>query len=417
MKDFSAVNDNNENNLQVIWDLGRRCTYSCSYCPPHRRNNWSATASYDELVKTADSIKRYNDIYNRYRNNDFRVACSFTGGEPTVNPSFFPFLEYLTKNFPEMKRTLTTNGFYTTRRLYQVIEHTEFTTISYHCEATSEQKIQVKKNMQTMIDEKYNFKVNVMFHQDPQYFQDCIELCEWLDSENIGYTPRVIGDEGDVKKGIKNKTVHVYTEDQMEWFKKYWARKNFLDKMSCTKKNTNVMNMAIGDNSQHTKKEVGQKIGRPCCGSRKFEILDENHQWTSTGFVPKTNFNDWSCMVNWYFLYIHQEVDRVWHHQTCQVNLDSKIGPICKVSELDKYCDELELKFMSGSFPYIRCPKTHCGCGLCAPKAKNDSMAEQLFFQHTTNLKPIFQSQPDDIGHGTLKKMVENYDKENGNES
>ena len=55
-----SIDDLREHQLQVIWDLGRRCTYSCSYCPPHRKNNWSELASYDELVHTALNLQRYN---------------------------------------------------------------------------------------------------------------------------------------------------------------------------------------------------------------------------------------------------------------------------------------------------------------------------------------------------------------------
>ena len=92
---FCAINDKKENQLMVIWDLGRKCTYSCSYCPPHRKNNWSPVASLDELIKTADSLDRYASIYNKYRKVPFKTACSFTGGEPTVNPAFFDFLVFL----------------------------------------------------------------------------------------------------------------------------------------------------------------------------------------------------------------------------------------------------------------------------------------------------------------------------------
>lgn len=127
---FCAVDDKNEQQLMVVWDLGRRCTYACSYCPPHRKNNWSPTASLDELKKTADSLERYSNIYNQMRDKPFRVNTSFTGGEPTVNPSFFPFLEYLKQRYPQWKRTLTTNGFYSRRKLDIVMATTDFTTVS-----------------------------------------------------------------------------------------------------------------------------------------------------------------------------------------------------------------------------------------------------------------------------------------------
>ena len=60
-----AIDDKNEKQLMVIWDLGRRCTFACSYCPPHRKNNWSKTANLDELIATADNLERYSEDLQR----------------------------------------------------------------------------------------------------------------------------------------------------------------------------------------------------------------------------------------------------------------------------------------------------------------------------------------------------------------
>ena len=412
---FCAINDKKENQLMVIWDLGRKCTYACSYCPPHRKNNWSDTASLDELIKTADSLERYHNFYNRHRKTPFRLAASFTGGEPTVNPAFFDFLLYLQVQYPHWKRTLTTNGFYSERKLRLVMNNTDYTTVSWHCEGSPDQKKRVKENLRIMHETGYGFKVNVMFHEREDYFNECVELCEWLTERNISFTPRVIGDQGDIKAGIKDKTVHTYTKEQIQWFKDFWKSKSTPKPAVSTPSDT--MNMEV----KPAKKIVGQTIGRPCCGGRQMEIL-EGDSWSQTTFVPQNNFQGWSCMVNWYFLYIHQEINQVWHHQTCQVNLEGKIGPICKVSELGTFVDNLESKVNdTGSIPLIRCPKTHCGCGLCAPKAKSDNHAAAIFKYHTTNIQPVFMEQkkvqqeidPDQ----TLKKLVYLFDEENGNET
>lgn len=411
---FCAINDKTENQLMVIWDLGRKCTYACSYCPPHRKNNWSPVANLDELIKTADSLDRYANIYNKHRKTPFRTACSFTGGEPTVNPAFFDFLVYLQENYPHWKRTLTTNGFYSERKLRLVMDNTQFTTLSYHCEGTAEQKARVRENIRIMHEEKYGFKVNVMFHENEDYFRECMELCEWFDTLGIQYTPRIIGDEGTVKRGIKDKTVHTYTEEQLDWFKNYWNLKKQITKPTVTAPPKDVMHMAVNET---TKKIVGQSIGRPCCGGRNMEILEGNN-WTPTKFVTNNNFQGWNCMVNWYFLYIHQEINKIWHHQTCQVNLEGKVSPISTVDGFDEYCDTLENTInTTGSIPYIRCPKTYCGCGLCAPKAKNDTIAEHLFKSHTNGIEPKFMQQQQETYNGSLKDLVYAHDKENGNET
>jgi organic radical activating enzyme len=419
-----SINDQHEKQLMVIWDLGRRCTFACSYCPPHRKNNWSNLSSYEELVSTADSLERYSEIYNKYRDKKFRVSASFTGGEPTVNPDFFKFLEYLQEHYPHWKRTLTTNGFYSKRKLQTVMDNTNFTTLSYHCEGTEAQKKQVRENMQTMLDVGYNYKINIMFHEDNDYFNECIYLAQWCDDNGVPYTPRVIGDQGDVSKGIKSKTVHTYTNRQMEWLKNYWKAKEFFElKPAYYASNPpkpkspppGVMQMLT--NKLEKKDNVGQSIGRPCCGGRQLDLTFEDGSAKQGSFVTTNNFQGWSCMVNWYFLYIHQEINKIWHHQTCQVNLEGNIGPISTVDNFNEYCDKLEAQFDTGSIPFIRCPKTHCGCGLCVPKAKDDSAADALFESHAPKITPSHMEMQDIDPTMHLKDLVYKFDKDNGNET
>lgn len=411
---FCAVNDKQENSLMVIWDLGRRCTFSCSYCPPHRKNNWSKTASLEELIETAKGLERYHTIYNNKRKNPFKLSASFTGGEPTANPSFFKFLEYLQEHYPHWKRTLTSNGFYSERKLRIVMAKTDFTTVSWHCEATPKQKDRVKQNIQIMHDEGYGFKVNVMFHAHDEYFDECVSLCEWLDERNIKYTPRIIGDEGNVKVGIAARTVHEYTEPQLAWMRTYWDSKKKPKKVVSPP--PNALGMMIA--TDKPKKIVGQTIGRPCCGGRPMEILSESTgEWERSNLIPDTNFQGWNCMINWYFLYIHQEVGEIWHHQTCQVNLEGEVAPITSIKNFDKYCDKLEDDFANDSFPMIKCPKTHCGCGLCVPKAKHQDTALEIF-KSQTNITPVFYDAIKPIENPqTLKTVVYAFDAANGNET
>ena len=46
--------------------------------------------------------------------------------------------------------------------------------------------------------------------------------------------------------------------------------------------------------------------------------------------------------------------------------------------------------FNNGTVPVIRCPKTHCGCGLCSPKAKEKFEAENIFAEKVNGLEPKF---------------------------
>ena len=52
--------------FQITWDLGRRCNYDCSYCPPHRHDNFSRHATFDELKSSVDFVLKYADFYKKF---------------------------------------------------------------------------------------------------------------------------------------------------------------------------------------------------------------------------------------------------------------------------------------------------------------------------------------------------------------
>lgn len=88
-------------------------------------------------------------------------------------------------------------------------------------------------------------------------------------------------------------------------------------------------------------------------------------------------------MVNWYFLFINSEADRVWTHQTCGVNLDGKVAPLGKISEFDDILDKLGDSLYTRRVPMITCPKTFCGCGMCITKSKDN--VKEMFDRHTVD--------------------------------
>jgi len=129
------------------------------------------------------------------------------------------------------------------------------------------------------------------------------------------------------------------------------------------------------------KKELGLKIGRPCCGSRTMCLYKEGESRKSK-FVDYREFKGWYCSVNWFFLHIEQQTDSVYHHQTCQAKFDVTRGPIGKLSEGDKILADLKAHLESGTMPTVVCPKHTCGCGLCAPKSMYKDNYQKVLFNH-----------------------------------
>ena len=327
----------------ITWDLGRRCNYDCSYCPAHRHDNFSPHASLEELINTADFVFEYISIISQYRKNkDFNI--SFTGGEPTVNPNFIKFAEYLSTRKQEIEELnlhldLTTNGAMSKTIADNVIKHFDYVTVSYHAESDDRLKKQVIDRIQQFHKSNIGLKVNVMLHA--QHFDECVAVCDTLKNLGVNFIPRSID------RDSLNTQAHLYTQDQIDWFEKYWH------------------------------KDVSNK-GRPCCGGRTFGVC------TSAGvepskYVESREFKGWHCSVNWYFLHIEQQTKLIYTHQTCQARLDGTKGAIGNLDAAKDLIQRLRHQLSTNSMPITVCPNKICGCGLCTPKhVHRDTLKESL---------------------------------------
>ena len=363
--------------FQVTWDLGRRCNYDCSYCPAHRHDNFSPHASLDELKSAVDFLFEYIDTYMEKRSYK-HTSISFTGGEPTVNPNFIPFVKYLKEEYEAKYKdkwfcgfALTSNGAMSAKMADAVMENLGHITVSYHAESDNKLKQQVRDRIKQFHDADYSISCNVMFHA--AYFDECKDLCDYLHDLGVKYVPRIIGEEPDSKSNF----AHMYTDEQLDYMKNYWTYKNA--ELNETKEEAAVLSAAGEKTSE--KKKLGMTIGRPCCGSREM-CLSLNGESRKSTFVDLREFKGWHCSVNYFFLHLEQQTDSVYHHQTCQARFDQTRGPIGKISEGDKILADLKEKMNNNTLPTIICPKHTCGCGLCAPKSKYEENYNKVMENH-----------------------------------
>jgi organic radical activating enzyme len=415
---FDTVDLLTGNVFQVTWDLGRRCNYDCSYCPVTRHDNFSPHATLDELKANTDFLYEYIDTYMQHRQFK-RTSIGFTGGEPTVNPNFIPFMQYLKSEYETRYQSrwsanfaLTSNGAMGQKMAQKVMENFAHITVSYHAESNEKLKKQVRDRILQFHKDgpatKTTMSINVMFHAE--HFDECKELCEWLDEQGIKYVPRVIGEEPDSRESF----AHVYNDEQLDYMKNFWKNKNAklnnekettsrlsavgkpqqeqlkqqqVDEELRNKKDGNTVEAIEAKNKQREeakKKESanqGYKVGRPCCGSREMCLSNKGQSRNAT-FVDMREFKGWHCSVNWFFLHLEQQTDQVFHHQTCQARFDGTRGPIGKISEGKKIVADLVKKLETNSMPTIVCPKHTCGCGLCAPKSKFEKNYKDVMEKH-----------------------------------
>jgi hypothetical protein len=212
-----------------------------------------------------------------------------------------------------------------------------------------------------------------MMHADPVYFQECIDLMEDLKSCGINYTPRIIGDKETVKDKFDYGT-HTYSVEQEQWLKDFWAEKNAKVKQEEVIQNKDTCSTQAGD-------ESARKLGRMCCGGKTMCTYKDGVE-QPVKFIESTRFKDWYCGVNWYFMAIDQQLDIVYHHQTCQAKFDGTRGPIGTISECDKIINELRTNLENKTMPIIKCPNRICNCGLCTPKSANKDQFFNIMSTH-----------------------------------
>lgn len=428
--------------MMIVWDLGRRCNYDCTYCTAWMHSTTAPFNDFEKYKRTAEFIDKYFSIYAKHHRANWKLMISFTGGEPAVNPAFFDLLIFIKEKYPYMKLNLTTNGTWNERRGRFLLDHLDSITVSYHCEGTQKQKNLVKQNLlwvHKAIENKNKLKVNVMIHQD--YFDECVDLIEnFLKPNDIKYIPRVIGDDNRFKSkwfldhdGVMRRTSHTYTAEQLGYLKNHWNNKNKevethrqselkkeMQKTIFEPKNSQIIENLIEENSVlevkpidivDRKKEIieikpieiktkvtdghARKMGRMCCGGRCMTVKVDG-EVKNSAFIEQSNFKGYNCMINWFFLHIEEDKDAVYHHQTCMAKLPGtpaveidmskftkekftdQIGPITSLSKSDQYLEWLEKQFEGGRTPTMVCPNTHCGCGICVTKADNEEDFKEI---------------------------------------
>ena len=347
--------------MMVTWDLGRRCNYDCSYCLAIHHNNYSRHRTLEECKSVFDFIQEYTDIYNTHRNTKFPTTINFTGGEPTVNPNFWDILEYIKERDPSTNLSLTTNGAFNKKYIEYIEKYMSGVTVSYHTEADPTLKQQVIDNILAISDTNVWMQVNLMMHVD--YWDEVVSVYNQLTDIGVLVKLRPIGDGGHAvngwvvdSDGAKRKTTHEYSEEQQEWFFKQH-----------------------GKDYKTMKQNTGYSLGRQCCGNRKLcGKVDDT--WQDVTLV-NTEFKDWSCMVDWYFLHIDHETELVYHNQNCRAKHGKQVGAIGSLSDTKLILDSLNQRLNKDIIEPIICPNIRCGCGMCVPKAKDPIEFELIFNQ------------------------------------
>ena len=343
---MEAIKLKNKEPMMITWDTGRRCNFDCSYCDLTRHDLSSPLTTLETLRNTYSFIKEYTKIYNQENAN-----IAFTGGEPTINPAFWQLIEEI----EGFTLGLTTNGTFAPKHLETIQQKFVAATISWHAEIDPILRNRALNNAIVLHNAGFDIRVNVMMHTD--YWQDCVDAYNTLSNAGVTANPVIIGDGnyGDTNfykdaTGTLRRTSQPYTAEQQQWY----------------------FNIKGLDAATISSIASGNQLPRSCCGNR--DLLGNcNGCWTDITAV-QTNFKGWYCSVNKYFMHIEQHTGNVYHHQTCQAKFDGQKGPIGNLKNTLAILQYAKSNLNKS----IVCPNTRCGCGMCAPKARDKIEFDRL---------------------------------------
>jgi organic radical activating enzyme len=395
---YDSIDPVDQNPMIVTWDTGKRCNFDCGYCGADRHDNFSPFPSYETLISGVDFLKEYLSVMLPYRAMP-AATISLTGGEPTANPSFIKFAEYLNEQFLtfdyDVNLSVTTNGTYPEKNIEKIAKLFNSMTLSYHCDGDQKIKERVRSNIIKTNLAMKSFRVNLMMHPYDPYWKECHDLIEVMKESNVRFVPRVIN-------GLE------YSEEQSQWFKDYWNQANngaskTTIEVVAAEKPKGVIGMATEEvyTGRHMKKDVAKIFktvkgdptkhttitGRHCCNKIDLDCgLKGTESKERIQYLGDTNFKDWYCSVNWFFLHLESQTDQIFHHQTCQAQYGQGRGPVGKISEWKTFVEEVRGYLENRSMPTIKCPNRKCACGLCATKSSSFVKFVGLTSRHTNGV-------------------------------
>jgi pyruvate-formate lyase-activating enzyme len=324
-----------------------KCNLDCSYCPSDLyggHDNSTRHPALEQCLPAIDFMFEYADIYMSTKPRGIRyVILNVYGGEALHHPRIVEILSAVRERYrPYQSRwhltvTTTTNAVIPPHRLEQIIPLIDEFTVSYHTECTAAQKQLFQENVLRIKTAGCRVKCVVLMHSDEERFQDAQQQISWLQQHDIRHLPKQLDHPPEQDFN--------YNQHQVVWFEKLYQ--------------TSLDHAVIKDH----KVDLAD-TGRGCCGGRQ---LCENQDFKNAKKFVHNKFPGWYCSVNRFFVYIKQVTGEVFVNKDCKMNYNGTVGPIGNLNDVNS----LLAQARDPNLPIIRCAKSSCNCGLCAPKAAN----------------------------------------------
>jgi pyruvate-formate lyase-activating enzyme len=361
-----AITPRNAPAFLLDWELTMKCNLDCSYCVTGTyggHDNSTQHPPLDECLQSLDFMYRYVDLYMAHKVPGLqKVILNVYGGEALHHPHIVEILKAARDKHTEgsyrwhLTITTTTNAILTPEKMVKIIPFIDQFTVSYHTENSDKQKNQFKENLLILREMKIPTKCVVLMHSEGEKFTDAEHMIQWLKDASIEVLPRQLDSSADDFN---------YDVKQIQWF----------DDLYRSKSSATVTPDIQATNSTTDLSDQG----RACCGGRQ---LCENQDYKQRKFFVNNKFPDWSCSVNWFFLYVKQVNRQIFVNKDCKMNFAGEVGVIGMLDQSEQLLSDLERNLQDRTLPVIQCKKSRCLCGLCAPKAKTREEYDSIIVKY-----------------------------------
>jgi pyruvate-formate lyase-activating enzyme len=358
-----ALDPANVPSFLLDWEVTKLCNLDCSYCSTGLEGGHDNTTQHpplDECLRTIDFMFEYVDLYMQHKKPSQRkVVLNVYGGESLFHPDIIEILQECRARYAQYQSKwylticCTTNAIVGERQWHKIVPLIDNFTLSYHSEALSKQKEIFKKNALHLKEINKPFRVAIVMHNQDQYWKECMEAIDWFKEHDIKFTPKPLDNHD---------TEWNYTKDQFSSLKTFWITQVPTAQKLEYKKLIDIASNDYTISSIHT--------GRPCCGGRKLSINGDLK--SSVKYIPRQGFRDWSCSVNWFFLFVRQVDGAVYTNKDCMTSTTGQVEPLGYLHKSIEIIDQLKNQLEHG-MPIIKCVKDICKCGFCAPKAETET--------------------------------------------
>lgn len=365
-----ALDPNNVPAFLLDWEVTKLCNLDCSYCGigiDGGHDNSTKHPAADKCLKAIDFMYQYVDIYMQYKKPSQRkVILNVYGGESLFHPDIVEILNecrsryHLFQNYWHLTITCTTNGVVGINQWKRIVPLIDEFTLSYHAENLPKQQLQFRQNLLYLKKQNKRVKCVIMMHNDKNFLKDLESMIQFCQDNQIRYLLKPLDN-------VESKWR--YSAEQFTKLKTFWIQTESINKKTNYQQIDDKIDSDAEISSIHE--------GRPCCGGRKLSI--NGNLKSHETFVPKQNFKDWYCSVNWFFLFVQQLTGNIYTNKDCRTSTSGKVEPLGNLQNAQIVLDKLKQQFDNRSMPVIKCVKDICMCGFCAPKADNIKDYNELF--------------------------------------